>query len=67
MAIIYTVFTSFWLLWPNSLHTNAQYMNWSVLLVGGIVVISIVWWFIDGKKNYVGPDVSRTFDRTHAE
>lgn len=61
-AIIYTVFTSFFLLWPAEQKVNATYMNWSILLVGGIIVISVVWWFVEGKKNFVGPDVSRTFD-----
>jgi hypothetical protein len=62
-AIIYTFFTSFFLLWPSSQQVNATYMNWSILLVGGIVVISIVWWFVEGRKSFVGPDVSRTLDR----
>ena len=63
IAILYTVFTSFFLLWPTSQHTNAEYMNWSIVLVGGIVIISIIWWFIEGRKHFVGPDVERTLER----
>lgn len=63
VAIIYTIFTSFFLLWPTSQHTNAVYMNWSIVIVGGVVIISIVWWFIEGRKNFVGPDVERTLER----
>lgn len=41
----------------------AVYMNWSVVLVGGIVIISAIWWFIDGRKNYVGPNIEATLHR----
>ena len=63
MAIVYTLFVSFFLLWPSSQQTNAVYMNYSVLLVGGVVVISAVWWLIDGRKNYVGPNIEATLHR----
>lgn len=32
-------------------------MNWSILLVGGIMVISMVWWFIAGRKEFVAPNL----------
>jgi amino acid transporter len=60
VAIVYTIFTSFFLFWPASQAVNASSMNWSIVLVGGIVVISIVWWFIEGRKSFVGPDINAT-------
>jgi hypothetical protein len=38
-------------------------MNWSIVLVGGILVISIVWWFIEGRKSFVGPDITATLEQ----
>jgi hypothetical protein len=38
-------------------------MNWSIVLVGGILVISIVWWIIEGHKSFVGPDITATLEQ----
>ncbi|KAK5169371.1 uncharacterized protein LTR77_005346 [Saxophila tyrrhenica] len=62
-AVVYTLFVSFFLLWPSLEQVNAEYMNWSVLLVGGIVVISMVWWFVEGRKSFVGPNIDATLHR----
>ena len=60
IAIVYTLFTSFFLFWPSLANPGVLYMNWSIVLVGGIVIISIIWWFVEGRKSFVGPDIDRT-------
>ena len=62
-AIIYTVFTSFWLFWPSIQNPSPVYMNWSIVLVGGAVVFSVFWWFVEGRKSFVGPDIEATLNR----
>lgn len=56
-TIVYTVFTCFFLFWPTVPNSDASTMNWSILLVGGIMVISMVWWFIAGKNEFVAPNL----------
>ena len=63
VAIIYTFFTSFFLLWPVTQEPPVAYMNWSIVLVGGIVVIAVVWWFVEGRKSFIGPNIDRTYDQ----
>lgn len=61
IAIIYTFFTCLFLLFPTTVDPTVIYMNWSIVLVGGIFVISILWWFIDGKKNFVSTHGANSF------
>jgi choline transport protein len=39
---------------PYAMPVDAQGMNYSSLVTGGLTVLVGIWWFI-GKKNYVGP------------
>lgn len=34
---------------------GAADFNWSVAIFGGVIIISMVWYFIKGHKNYAGP------------
>ena len=40
---------------PSSLPTNAQLMNYSCLIWGGLTYFVLIWWFAWAKKGYVGP------------
>ena len=63
IAIVYTLFTSFFPLWPVMENPSAAYMNWTIVLVGGIAVISLVWWFVEGRKSFFGPNIERTLNQ----
>ncbi|KAK4889263.1 hypothetical protein LTR27_011940 [Elasticomyces elasticus] len=59
-AIVYTLFTSFFLFWPIMINPTAATMNWSIVLVGAVVLFSIFWWFVEGRKSFVGPNIDTT-------
>jgi len=40
---------------PYALPTNAQSMNYSCLIFGGLTIFVTVWWFIGARKGYKGP------------
>lgn len=63
-AIVYTFFTSFFLFWPSYIDPTAETMNWSIALVGGMLVFAVFWWFVHGRKTFVGPDINATLGLT---
>lgn len=56
-ACVYMVFVIFWSFWPPQLDTNAENMNYSIVVLGGVIIFSIIWYFVRGKKEYRGPTV----------
>ncbi|TKA78126.1 hypothetical protein B0A55_02729 [Friedmanniomyces simplex] len=51
VAILYTFFTSFFLFWPAMMGPTATTMNC------GVVFFSVFWWFVEGRKSFVGPNI----------
>ena len=41
-------------------------MNWTVVLIGGLLTFSCIWWFVEGCKSFVGPDIDATLNRRNA-
>jgi choline transport protein len=54
-ACIYMIFVIFWSVWPPSTPVTASTMNYSVVVTGGVIIFSIIWYFIHGRKVYKGP------------
>ncbi|KAK3632986.1 hypothetical protein LTR56_016034 [Elasticomyces elasticus] len=62
-AIVYTLFTSFFLFWPIMVYPTAATMNWSIVLVGAVALFSIFWWVVEGRRSFVGPNIDMTLDQ----
>ena len=56
-ACVYMIFVIFWSVWPPATPVSASTMNYSVVVTGGVIIFSIVWYYIRGNKVYVGPIV----------
>lgn len=54
-ACLYMIFVIFWSVWPPETPVNATTMNYSVVVTGGVIIFSIVWYWIRGRKEYEGP------------
>ena len=54
-ACVYMIFVIFWSVWPPVTPVNSQTMNYSVVVTSGVIIFSIVWYYIRGRKEYVGP------------
>ena len=40
---------------PTGPNPIPSYMNWTSLVFGVTVIMSLVWYFIHGKREYLGP------------
>jgi len=54
-ACCYMVFVIFWSVWPPATPVSASSMNYSVVVTGGVLILSGIWYFVRGKKEYKGP------------
>lgn len=58
-ACLYMIFVIFWSVWPPSQQVTASTMNYSILVTGGVILFSVFWYYVRGRKEYVGPLVER--------
>lgn len=58
-ACVYMMFVIFWSVWPPATPVAADTMNYSVVVTGGVIILSIVWYWIRGHKEYKGPLVDK--------
>ena len=54
-ACLYMIFVIFWSVWPPVTPVDASTMNYSVLVTGGVIIFSIIWYWIRGRREYKGP------------
>lgn len=53
------VFVIFWSVWPPATPVATDTMNYSVVVTGGVIILSIVWYWVRGRKEYKGPLVDK--------
>lgn len=58
-ACVYMIFVIFWSVWPPATPVTASTMNFSVVVTGGVMILSGVWYWVQGRKSYQGPLVDR--------
>lgn len=56
-ACVYMIFVVFWSVWPPATPVTAETMNYSIVVTGGVIIFSIIWYFVRGRKEYKGPIV----------
>ena len=54
-ACAYMIFVIFWSFWPPVTPVDAQTMNYSVLVTGGVIIFSIIWYYVRARREYHGP------------
>lgn len=59
-ACVYMTIIIFFVLWPLERPVTAENMNYSVVIVGGIVVLGVGWYLAWAKGKYNGPVVEVT-------
>lgn len=55
IALCFLTVAFIFLYFPVAPHPNAQTMNWSSLMYGGIIGISLIYYYVWGRHVYVGP------------
>ncbi|OAP59965.1 hypothetical protein AYL99_04967 [Fonsecaea erecta] len=56
-ACTYMIFVIFWSVWPPVTPVDASTMNYSVVVTSGVVIFSIVWYWVRGRHEYHGPTI----------
>jgi hypothetical protein len=54
-ACAYMIFVIFWSVWPPATPVKADTMNYSVVVTGGVMILSGIWYFVRARKVYRGP------------
>lgn len=54
-ACVYMLFVLFWSVWPSETPVDYTTMNYSVVVTGGVLILSGVWYFVRARKEYQGP------------
>ena len=66
VAIAYSAFGAFFSIWPTTPKPDPESMNYCILVFGAVIIFSLLFWFLYGRKYYQGPvlvDRTRTFGR----
>jgi amino acid transporter len=54
-ACVYMIYVIFWSFWPPATPVSAKTMNYSIVVTGGVLILSGVWYVVRGKREYKGP------------
>ncbi|KAK5116433.1 hypothetical protein LTR62_007980 [Meristemomyces frigidus] len=57
LGVAYVVLTTVLFVFPPALPVTGSSMNYCVVAFGIVLLISMIQWFVDGRKNYKGPKV----------
>jgi choline transport protein len=58
VAIAYCIFAFFFCFWPMTKDIDVTTANWAPVMFVGVMIISIVLYFVRGRKVYDGPVVT---------
>jgi choline transport protein len=45
----------FFYVWPLYYPVTAENMNWAIAMLGGVSIISAIYFFAKGRHEYIGP------------
>jgi choline transport protein len=54
-ACVYMIFVIFWSFWPPATPVTATTMNYSVVVTGGVIIFSVICYWVRGRREYKGP------------
>lgn len=61
-AALYTVVTVVFSFFPPRLPVNAESMNYSCVIFGGVIILGTIYYVVRGHKHYVGPTTEYDLD-----
>ena len=56
-GMTYALFAFFWCFWPNGTPVDATSFNWAPVMFLGLAAISLVFYWVEGRKVFKGPVV----------
>ncbi|GAA6010600.1 hypothetical protein JCM11491_002990 [Sporobolomyces phaffii] len=68
VALAFTAFTTVFFLFPPTLPVTGSNMNYSIAVFAFVFIVSVITWFVQGRKNFVGPrDLGALLELARAE
>lgn len=55
VALAFTSFTTVLFLFPPERAVTPSSMNYTIVVVGIVLVVAAITWFVDGRKHFIGP------------
>lgn len=55
ISVVYLCIAFLFAFFPSVPSPTAAFMNWNILIYGVVVIFSLVYFFVKGKKQYIGP------------
>lgn len=52
---LYSVYVFFWCTWPPLANPPLDTVNWAPVMFGGVLILSLVYYFVWGRRIYTGP------------
>lgn len=57
VGVLYTILTTVLFVFPPAIPVSGSSMNYCVVAFAVVIIISLIQWIVDGRKNYEGPKV----------
>ncbi|KAK5712208.1 hypothetical protein LTR17_018021 [Elasticomyces elasticus] len=57
LGVAYVILTTVLFVFPPELPVTGSSMNYCIVAFGIVLIISMIQWFVDGRKNFKGPKV----------
>ena len=57
LGVVYVILTTVLFVFPPFLPVTGTNMNYCIVAFAIVLIISMIQWFIDGRKNYAGPKI----------
>lgn len=57
LGIVFGLWSFFWSFWPQKYQPDAAGFNWASPIFGSVIIASLIYYYIVGRKKYFGPVV----------
>lgn len=57
IGIAYAILTTVLFMFPPEMPVTGSNMNYCVAAFAIVLIVSVIQWFVDGRKNYTGPQI----------
>ncbi|KAK8849460.1 hypothetical protein IAR55_004793 [Kwoniella newhampshirensis] len=55
VGLAFTILTTIFFLFPPDLPVDGTNMNYAIVVLGIVFIISSITWIVDGRRNFIGP------------
>ncbi|KAF2173300.1 hypothetical protein M409DRAFT_49762 [Zasmidium cellare ATCC 36951] len=61
VACVLIVFFNIWFCWPFAYPVTVDLMNYNSVILVGVVLLTVFWWFVHGLRKYPGPKLAKLY------